>query len=171
MILQTQRLTLEPLTIAHAEKLHLGLNDAALYHFIPNDPLTLDALTARYQRIALGSTNNTGELWRNWAVRLTNGEYIGTMETSVFPSDFSYLAYFMFVAHHRHGYAREACAAVLAHERETYAIKRAVAEMDVRNIASWKLVESLGFVRTATKLNADFFKGASSDEYHYELVF
>jgi [ribosomal protein S5]-alanine N-acetyltransferase len=68
-------------------------------------------------------------------------------------------------------YAREACAAALAHVRETYAISRVVIEIDVRNIASWKLAESLGAKRVATKANADFFKGQSSDEYHYEIVF
>jgi [ribosomal protein S5]-alanine N-acetyltransferase len=46
-----------------------------------------------------------------------------------------------------------------------------VIEIDVRNIASWKLAESLGAKRVATKANADFFKGQSSDEYHYEIVF
>ncbi len=77
----------------------------------------------------------------------------------------------MFHSHRRQGYAHEACVAVLKHVRETYATKRVVAEMDVRNVASWKLVESLGFVRTGNKLNADFFKGESSDEYLYELMF
>jgi [ribosomal protein S5]-alanine N-acetyltransferase len=172
MLLETERLILEPLQVAHAEKLYSGLSDATLYKFIPNDPLSLDELKEKYHRILRGPRNNNIELWRNWAVRLRNcNDYIGMIETSIFPNDYAYLAYFMFASHHRQGYAHEACAAVLKHVRETYNIKRVVAEMDVRNTASWRLVESLGFIRTGNKLNADFFKGESSDEYFYELTF
>jgi [ribosomal protein S5]-alanine N-acetyltransferase len=173
MHLETERLILEPLEVAHAKKLYAGLSDATLYKFIPNDPLSLVELTEKYHRILRGPRdNNNIELWRNWAVRLQDsGDYIGMIETSIFPSDYAYLAYFMFASHHRKGYAHEACAAVLKHIRETYDIKRVVAEMDVRNTASWRLVESLGFIRTSNKLNADFFKGESSDEYFYELTF
>jgi [ribosomal protein S5]-alanine N-acetyltransferase len=173
MHLETERLILEPLEVAHAKKLYAGLSDATLYKFIPNDPLSLVELTEKYHRILRGPRdNNNIELWRNWAVRLQDsGDYIGMIETSIFPSDYAYLAYFMFASHHRKGYAHEACAAVLKHIRETYDIKRVVAEMDVRNTASWRLVESLGFIRTGNKLNADFFKGESSDEYLYELTF
>jgi [ribosomal protein S5]-alanine N-acetyltransferase len=172
MRLETERLILEPLEVAHAEKLYAGLSDATLYKFIPNDPLSLAELTEKYHCILRGPRDNNIELWRNWAVRLQDsGDYIGMLETSVFPDDYAYLAYFMFSSHQRQGYAHEACAAVLKHVRETYAIKRVVAEMDVRNTASWRLVESLGLIRTGNKLNADFFKGESSDEYLYELTF
>lgn len=171
MQLSSQRLILEPLAIPHAEKLHQGLSDLALYKFVPNDPLSLDALAERYGRILCGNRGDNIALWRNWAVRLAGGEYIGIVETSVYPGDYAYLAYFMFAPHQRQGFAHEACAIVLAHVHQTYAVKRVVAEMDVRNAASWRLVESLGFMRTGIRLNADFFKGESSDEYHYELTF
>jgi [ribosomal protein S5]-alanine N-acetyltransferase len=177
MRLQTERLILEPLEISHAEKVYAGLSEATLYKFVPEDPLSREELTERYQLILRGPRDNNIELWRNWAVRLHDdgdggdNEYIGMIETSVFPNDYAYLAYFIFASHHRRGYAHEACAAVLSHVRANYAIKRVVAEMDVRNTASWRLVESLGFIRTGNKLNADFFKGESSDEYLYKLTF
>jgi [ribosomal protein S5]-alanine N-acetyltransferase len=172
MRFETERLILEPLEVAHAEKLYAGLSDTTLYKFIPNDPLSLAELTEKYCRILRGPRDSNIELWRNWAVRLQDSDdYIGIIETSIFPNDYAYLAYFMFASHHRQGYAHEACVAVLKRVRETYAIKRVAAEMDVRNTASWRLVESLGFIRTGSKLNADFFKGESSDEYLYELTF
>ncbi len=94
MPLDTDRLILEPLEIAHAKKLYAGLSDATLYKFSPNDPLSLDDLTERYHRILHGPRNNNIELWRNWAVRLQDGdsEYIGMIETSIFPNDYVYLA-------------------------------------------------------------------------------
>lgn len=173
MLLTTDRLTLEPLTVAHAAKLHQGFADPSLYTWIPDDPWTLETLTARYERIMAGPRDRADELWRNWAVRLSDAPttYVGMVETSVFPGDHAYLAYFIFAQWQRLGYAHEACAAALAHVRIAYAIPRVVIEIDTRNVASWKLAESLGAKRMATKANADFFKGGSSDEYHYEIVF
>jgi ribosomal-protein-alanine N-acetyltransferase len=48
-------------------------------------------------------------------------------------------------------------------------VSRVAAEIDTRNTASIHLVEALGFARVATTPGADFFKGAASDEYRYEL--
>jgi [ribosomal protein S5]-alanine N-acetyltransferase len=171
--LTTNRLTLEPLTVAHAPLLHPGFADPSLYKWIPNDPLTLAELTAKYERIMRGPRDNPVELWRNFAARLNGAEpptYVGEIETSVFPGDYVYLAYFIFTPWQGQDFSHEACSAVLAHVRETFAIKRVVIEMDIRNTASWKLAESLGGKRVATKPDADFFKGESSDEYHYEII-
>jgi [ribosomal protein S5]-alanine N-acetyltransferase len=172
--LTTDRLILEPLTVAHAPLVYAGFADPSLYTWIPNDPPSLDALIARYERILKGPRDRDDELWRNWAIRLSDASaqtYVGMVETSVFPGDHVYLAYFIFTQSQGRGYAREACAAALSHVQETYKVKRVVIEMDVRNTASWKLAESLGAIRIATKTGADFFKGRPSDEYHYEIVY
>ena len=170
-LLVTSRLTLEPLTAAHADVLYDGLRDPALYEFIPGDPpATLQEKRDHFARILRGPRDNPVELWRNWAVKVTaTGGYIGLIETSLFPGDHAHLAYFIFTGAQRTGYAKEACVAVLRHIAATYAIKQVVAEMDTRNTASWRLVESLGFTRTGEKKDADFFKGATSHEYHYRL--
>ncbi len=171
MILQSQRLVLEPLQVDHAEALFDGFSDPALYGFIePEPPTAFEELRERYLRILAGPRDNPIEKWVNFAVRLQSGEYIGMTETSVFPGDCVYLAYFIFTSYQGKGYAREACVATLNHVRETYHLKRIVVEMDIRNIASWKLVESMGFQRVRTTKDAAFFKGATSDEYYYEHV-
>jgi [ribosomal protein S5]-alanine N-acetyltransferase len=172
--ISSPRLILEPLSVAHAPLLYSGFADPALYKWIPNDPPTLAELTAKYERIMKGPRDHPHELWRNFAARLraaASPTYVGEIETSIFPGDYVYLAYFIFTPWQGRRFAREACSAVLAHVRETYEVKRVVIEMDTRNIASWKLVESLGGKRIATKPAADFFKGQPSDEYHYEIVF
>lgn len=169
--LNTPRLTLEPLTLAHADLLFAGLSDPALYTFIPGDPpASVEAKREHYARILRGPRDNPHELWLNWAMRVSaTGEYVGYVETSVVPGDHIYLAYFVFANAQRQGYAREACHAALRHLIAEHDIKTVVTEMDQRNEASWRLVESLGFVRTGEKRDADFFKGATSHEYRYEL--
>ena len=44
------------------------------------------------------------------------------------------------------------------------------ANIDTRNVTSIRLVESLGFGRTAFIPNADAFKEMTSDEFRYELT-
>lgn len=170
-MLTTPRLTLEPLQVDHAELLFSGLSDPSLYSFIPrNPPPSIDDLRERYTRILRGPQDNPGELWLNWAAReKATGQYIGFIETSTLPDDQAYLAYFIFSNAQRNGYAREACEAILRHLAREYRIQSVVAEMDTRNDASRKLVESLGFRRAAEKRDADFFKGNTSHEYRYEL--
>lgn len=162
---------LEPLTIAHAAQVFPGLSDPALYTFIPHDPpASPDTLRERYTRILRGPQDNPDERWLNWVARVTaTGEHIGYIETSTFPGDHAYLAYFIFSVAQRKGYAREACEHVIGHLAREYLIRSVVAEMDTRNEASWRLVESLGFMRVGEKRDADFFKGVTSHEYRYEL--
>jgi len=170
-MLTTPRLTLEPLRIDHADLLFPGLSDPALYTFIPRDPpASADALRDRYTRILRGPQDSPDERWLNWAARVTaTGEYIGYIETSTLPGDYAYMAYFIFARAQRKGYAREACEHVIHHLAHEHRIRSVVAEMDTRNEASWRLVESMGFARIAEKRDADFFKGATSHEYRYEL--
>ncbi|MDX2219987.1 MAG: GNAT family N-acetyltransferase [Burkholderiales bacterium] len=169
--LVSPRLTLEPLTVAHADLLFPGLSDPALYTFIPADPpSSLEEKREHFARILRGPRDNDEELWLNWAVRVTaTDEYVGYIETSTFPGDYSYLAYFIFAGAQRNGYAREACEHVIRHLEQAHRIRLVVAEMDTRNVASWRLVESLGFARVGEKRDADFFKGETSHEYRYEL--
>ncbi|MBL8518334.1 MAG: GNAT family N-acetyltransferase [Betaproteobacteria bacterium] len=170
-MIATPRLSLEQLTLSHADLLFPGLSDPALYTFIPADPpSSLDEKREHFARILRGPRDNDEELWLNWAARVSaTGEYIGYIETSTFPGDYAHLAYFIFAGAQRKGYAREACEHVIRHVERAHRIRLVVAEMDTRNVASWRLAESLGFARVGEKRDADFFKGETSHEYRYEL--
>ena len=173
MSLTTQRLALEPLQVAHAESLFPGFADERLYDYFDEMPhCDIAAMRDDYARILAGPRDHPTERWVNYAVRESaTNTYLGMIETSVFPNDHAYLAYFVFTPHQDKGFAREACVAVLDHLHATFHIKRVVAEMDVRNVASWKLVTSLGFQRVSTTENVAFFKGSTSNEYRFELAF
>jgi L-amino acid N-acyltransferase YncA len=62
----------------------------------------------------------------------------------------------------RQGYAKEALGALLPALREVYGIGRFHAEIDTRNIASIRLVESLGFECVRRIDHADEFKAPSA---------
>lgn len=167
-VLTTQRLTLEPITAAHAEHMLAGLSDPALYTFVPqNPPASLDALAARYKRLESRSSPDGAEWWLNWAVRLTDGDYVGDVQATVDEDNVATLAWTIFVPHQRKGYAKEAALKLREHLIGPFMAEKFNVFLDTRNKASIALVESLGFTREALLPNADNFKGSKSDEYRY----
>lgn len=69
-----------------------------------------------------------------------------------------------------HGFAFEAVSRLLAFLLGELDLHRVVAECDVENILSWKLLEKLGFRREAHLVENIFFKGAYGSEYHYGML-
>jgi [ribosomal protein S5]-alanine N-acetyltransferase len=170
-VLETPRLSIEPLLSAHAVRLYAGLKDERLYEFIPqNPPASLQALEDRYQDLSSRRSPDNREAWLNWALRARrSGDYVGVLEATVHENLTAAIAYMVFVPFQGRGLAAEACSRLLAHLFEDYRVSVVAAEIDTRNVASIALVESLGFERVAFHKDADYFKGSSSDEYRYEL--
>jgi RimJ/RimL family protein N-acetyltransferase len=166
--LTTERLTLEPLTPEHADPMFEGFADAQLYRWIDVlPPANVEDLRQRFQRIA-DPYAPTGQLWLNWAVRLTDDAFVGLIEATIRPDRVVYLAYYVFTRFARHGYAREACRAVIEHLWRAYDAHEVRADMDYRNVPSRCLVESLGFVRRHHQI-ATVFRGEPSIDYRYRL--
>ncbi|MEV0439626.1 GNAT family N-acetyltransferase [Streptomyces spectabilis] len=83
--LDTDRLVLEPLRLAHAEEMADVLADPALHAFIGGAPDDLDALRARYARMLAGSPE-PGVSWCNWVVRVRADDRLaGTVQATVTP--------------------------------------------------------------------------------------
>lgn len=166
--LVTERLTLEPLTPAHAPLMFEGFADAGLYRWINAEPpVSVDDLKLRFERIA--NPYAQGELWLNWAVRrASDGVYAGLVEATVRADRVVFLAYYVFTAFARQGIAREACTAVIEHLWRAYDAAEVRADIDFRNVPSRCLVESLGFVRRARN-SVTTLRGAPSVDYRYRL--
>lgn len=168
--LETPRLVLEPLTGGHAPALFAGLGDDRLYRFIPQEPpVSLPWLAERYRRLEVRRSPDGSETWLNWAMRRRAGPgYVGLLEATVFADRTALIAYTVVVPHQRRGYAREGVARLIEHLFRDHAVAVVAAEVDTRNGASIGLLERLGFARVGERVGADFFNGASSDEYRYE---
>ena len=166
----TERLKIEPLQASHAPRLFAALQDPAIYTYLPEDPPTMEALQRRYDFWEGGLSPDGEERWLNWVVSLRDSETpIGTFQATIPKQGEGSFAYVVFPPFWRRGYAREMSRCLLDHLFERYAPPRLYAEIDTRNLASISLVESLGLTRVATTRDADFFKGASSDEHRYDL--
>ncbi|MFC4161345.1 GNAT family N-acetyltransferase [Chitinimonas lacunae] len=168
-VLLSPRLRLEPLRRAHAVLLFGGFAEPALYDFLPQHPPgSVTELAERYAGLESRRSPTDDEWWLNWVVREQDSQdCVGLIEAGVANDGRARLGYFIFVAHQRRGFATEACCAVLDHLHRCFAAHQVELTLDSRNRASRQLAERLGFVQTALRPNADFFKGRPSDQYHY----
>ncbi len=81
---RTDRLSLEPLTVAHAAELAPLLDDRSLHEFTGGAPLSAAALAARSARLAARRSPGGDQLWGNWVLRVrATGEAAGTVQATL----------------------------------------------------------------------------------------
>ncbi|MEE1801464.1 GNAT family N-acetyltransferase [Streptomyces sp. NPDC101062] len=85
-VIETERLTLLPLRVEHAEEMAGVLSDPALHTFIGGRPSTEEELRGRYTRMVAGSPDPAFS-WCNWVLteRAGPGELSGTVQATVTP--------------------------------------------------------------------------------------
>jgi ribosomal-protein-alanine N-acetyltransferase len=132
----------EPLEPRHAALMFDELQDPALYAYIAEPrPASLDALEARYARLAAGGPH--GEKWLNWIV-LDAGAPIGTLQATIYADEHAEVAWLIFPRHWRRGFGAMAAGWLLRHLDELRVLL-AEATIDPRNAASLALAAKLGF--------------------------
>lgn len=170
--LSTERLILEPVTAAHAGEAWAGVNDDRLWTYFPElRPRSQEHLRTIYERRERGAPD-ASSTWLNYICRERASRAIaGEAQATILKDEgVAYVAYAIFSAFQRRGFAREAVAALIEHVRSEYGIERFRAEMDTRNEPSYRLAESLGFKRIETHKGV-VHGTIIANEYLYELRF
>jgi RimJ/RimL family protein N-acetyltransferase len=81
--IETDRLTLLPLAVDHADEMSDVLSDPGLHAFIGGAPASTEDLRARYERLVAGSPDPHVS-WLNWVVRVREtGRLAGTVQATV----------------------------------------------------------------------------------------
>lgn len=157
--IETTRLILEPLSVAHAQATFEGWQPRELYTYIEGaePPASLEALTERYKTLEKRVSPDGDQLWLNWFGReKAFGHYVVYVEISVNADNSADLGYFTFKDHWEKGYCFEACTAMLAEIRNRFGVTCFCAEIDQHNFASQALIEKLGFEKVGeTPLETD----------------
>lgn len=166
-LVKTPRLLLEPLVPAHAPMLFDGLRDERLYQYHAGRPETLESLALRFTQLAARRSPDGCETWLNWAIRRNDGVYVGWVQASI-AGDQAIIGYDIFAEHWRNGYAKEACAAVLACLKHNFGSRVVRAVVDIENTASIRLLESLGFTRVWTGPSEDL-QGRTDHKFERSL--
>lgn len=138
------RLTLEPLTAAHADELFIQLSDPQALIYIDNPPPpTVEGLRERYRRLESRRSPDGSEEWLNWAVIL-DGRAIGFVEATVRIGGRIALAYGLGRTYWSQGYGTEAVRAMINFLESHFPGALFEATVDERNIASRRLLERIG---------------------------
>lgn len=165
----TARLRIEPLRAAHAAELFALLGDARLYCYMPGKPpRSVAALARLYARLQRGAPAGSNQVWLNWALRRIDGGCIGTLQATVIPGSHAHIAYVLSPRSWGHGFATEACRWLLAELPRRFVLDRLSATVDVRNAASIRVLERLGFRRVGSE--ASELRGEPTTDYQYRLT-
>jgi len=168
-MLETERLTLEPVVEAHAEELFELFRDPELHRYVPYEEMSLAQHRSRCRVWAARRSPDGSELWLNWAARRRkNGEVIAHFQATVGRDETS-VAYLVAAELQRKGFAREGMRVVLDYLRDVLAVREVKAYIDTRNEASQRLAKALGMVQIDFIKDADYFKGETSDEYVFGI--
>lgn len=115
--LETPRLLLEPLVVTHAQEMTRVLADVELYRYTGGNPPTLQELTKRYARQAVGHSADGGQGWLNWIIRSRDSSNaIGFVQTTIVHSRdllAAEIAWVIAPKHQGHGFATEAAASMM----------------------------------------------------------
>jgi ribosomal-protein-alanine N-acetyltransferase len=143
MEIETDRLIVRPFRPDDWQDLFAYLSLPEIYEFEPGGPV--DAEQAR----ALADDRSRGSAF--WAVELrAERRMVGHLYfQQIEPAELrTYeVGYIFNPRYQRHGYATEAARALVGHAFAAIGVHRVIAQCNPANIASWRVLEKIGFVR------------------------
>ena len=152
MTAEDPRVSLEPLSVAHAPCMFAVLSDPAIYEFLDDRrPESLEAVRERYLMLERGWSSDRTQRWLNWIVRLDAGECAGFVQATVYATGTADFAFVFGTAFQGKGIARAASARAITILRDRYGVQALFATADARNARSVRLLERLGFEPVAAR--------------------
>ena len=144
-VIETDSLTLEPQTVAHAEEMFVVLSDSAIYEHENEPPPSLEWLRARFTKLQSRRSSDGQEQWLNWVIRLPTSELIGYVQATLWSDGRAAIAYALFSKYWGRGLARQVVQAVVSELVEHYQVRSLSAVLKRENLRSLRLLERLGF--------------------------
>lgn len=169
---QTERLLLRPMTPDDAEALHAyqSLPQIARYQYW--EPRSLEDIRGKLvEWTEMRRLDGEGTLAFAVETRAER-ELIGdvSLRVTAVEARQGTFGFTLHPDHQGHGYATEACRALLRLGFEDLGLHRLFACCDARNEASWRVMERLGLRREAHFREHALFKGGWDEEFHYAIL-
>lgn len=170
------RLRFEALRESHAAVLFDALCADRIYRYLPDrPPASPEELARRFAALARGAPREAAQVWLNWAIaRRDTYAWIGTLQATILPDRAgrgacALIGYVLTPAVWGRGLGTEAVRWLVEELARRFALDRLIATVDVRNQASVRLLERVGFVRVGAE-PADLLGEATTD-FRYELTY
>jgi RimJ/RimL family protein N-acetyltransferase len=173
--IRTARLLLRPLDPAtDVDAVHGYQSRADVTRYVPYGPRTRDEVAANLSdptRVRSG-LDEEGQVLNLAVVLAESGQVIG--EAMIFwrsrRDQLGELGYILDPDAHGHGYAVEACEAMLALAFDGLGLHRVIARIDERNAASAAVARRLGMRHESTFIENEWFKGEWSSEIDFAIL-
>ncbi len=170
--LETSRMALEPIEVDHAPEMCELFSDKELHKFVPFEALSLEDQVSRCSRWAKRRSPEGDEVWLNWAGRERESQkVIAHFQVGIKFDGTASIGYLVARNFQRQGFASEAISILFAYLNSELKLREVKLWTDTRNIASHQLAKKMGMICVDTLKEADFFKGATSDEFVFSKVF
>ena len=144
--LSTPELTLEPLTVAHAEEMFGVLSDPLLYRYLDyGPPSSVEHVRDVYAKLERREPPDGKQQWLNWVVRRNGGGLVGVVQATLTEPGVAWVAYFLARSSWGLGYASAATAAMIEHLQQTYGSSTFLATVEADNARSIALLRRLSF--------------------------
>ena len=151
LVLETERLTLRPYTLADADDVQRLFGVSEVLDTVFKTPVTYEAGMAEAWIGTLGELLETGKGVNYAVTRRSVGELVGGCGLRIFPQDHrAEMWYWIGRAFWGQGYATEAGASVLKYAFETLKLNRVAAEHFGLNPASGRVLQKLGMTHEGT---------------------
>ncbi len=165
--LKTHRLTIRALSEADLDTFTHYRAQSEIAKFQSWSDFTYSDALGLFQKMDYTSFGKIGE-WYQLAITDSNSDLLlGDLAIHFIDDDQIEIGFTIALEHQNKGIAKEAVTGLLDYLFNTLNKHRIIATTDTRNIASYRLLESLGFRREAHFKQNIWFKGAWGDEYQY----
>ena len=150
-VIETGRLTLEPLRVDHAPEMAVTLADERLHEFTGGAPATGAQLRDRYAFQVAGHSPDGSQGWLNWIARdRATGHAVGTVQATTYldaSRPTAEVAWVIGAGYQRRGYATEAATAMAAWLRR-HGTEVLIAHVHPDHHASARVCARLGMAAT-----------------------
>jgi RimJ/RimL family protein N-acetyltransferase len=171
--LRTERLLLRPFVEGDLEAFYDMYRHEEVARYLPWEPRTRELATGMLERVkTLTSFEAEGHAIRLAAVLPESGAVIGDISLNGANREHreGEIGFVINPDHQRHGYATEACRAVLRLGFEVLGLHRIIGRADPRNAGSVGVMERLGMRREAHFRQNELIKGEWWDEVVYAVL-
>jgi ElaA protein len=138
-----------PLNASHAALLFKPLAPAVIYQYMQERPQdSIETMQVRYARLEQGAPSGCGELWLNWLVRdAQTKQTLGTVQATVMRNASAEIGYVLTPDAWGRGLGTQCIQWLTKVLLSRYGMQKIIAQIDVRNIASWRAAEKAGMQR------------------------
>ena len=170
-LLRTDRLTLRRFQESDAETLSAYCSDPEVARYQAWEP-PLTVAQARLSVRSLSGRDPEQPGWFQYAIeRTAEADHIGDVGVDLHHNRMqAQIGFTLAAGHHRQGYGSEAVRAVLDHLFAERGLHRVSADCDLRNTASARLLERVGFTREGLRRQHVHSKGEWTDEVLWGLL-